>query len=104
MIAESVIDTQALLSELLDRVGLAQPPADEVTISGHDPIWASRYPISEAAAVVLSAIGVAVNDLWELRTGRRQKIHLDVRRAAASLRGSHYILLNGELVTRPDYP
>ena len=104
MIAESVIDTSALLSELLDRVGLDQPPADEVSISGRDPIWAARYPISEAAAVVLAAIGVAVNDLWELRAGRRQQVHLDVRRVAASLRGSHYILLNGELVTRPDFP
>jgi crotonobetainyl-CoA:carnitine CoA-transferase CaiB-like acyl-CoA transferase len=104
MIAESVLDTSALLSELLDRVGLAEPPGGEVSISGRDPIWAARYPIGEAAAVVLSAIGVAVNDLWELRTGRRQQVRLDVRRAAASLRGSHYILLNGELVTRPDFP
>ena len=104
MIAESIVDTSALLVELLDRVGLAEPPAGEVSISGRDPIWAARYPIGEAAAVVLSAIGVAVNDLWKLRTGRRQQVHLDVRRAAASLRGSHYILLNGELVTRPEFP
>ena len=79
MIAESVIDTSALLSELLERVGLAQPPAGEVSISGRDPIWAARYPVGEAAAVVLSAIGVAVSDLWELRSGRRQRAQLDVR-------------------------
>lgn len=104
MLAESVIDTGALLSDLLDRVGLGQPPAGEVNITGRDPIWASRYPIAEGAAVVLSAIGVAVNDLWELRTGRRQQVHLDVRRAAASLRASHYVYLNGEQVHRPDFP
>jgi crotonobetainyl-CoA:carnitine CoA-transferase CaiB-like acyl-CoA transferase len=104
MIAESVIDTSALLAELLERVGLDQPPSGEVSIGGRDPIWAARYPIGEAAAVVLAAIGVATNDLWELRSGRRQRVHLDVRRAAASLRGSHYIHLNGELVTRPEFP
>ncbi len=57
------------------------------SITGRDPLWGSRYPVGEATAVLRAAIGVAVNDLWELRTGRRQHVHLDVRRAAASLRG-----------------
>src|SRR5215216_4816525 len=104
MIAETVVDTTALLSDLLASLGLEEPPAGEVSISGHDPIWGAKYPVGEAAAVVLAAIGVAVNDLWELRTGRRQRVHVDVRRAAASLRASHYIYLNGEKVERPDFP
>jgi crotonobetainyl-CoA:carnitine CoA-transferase CaiB-like acyl-CoA transferase len=104
MPVESVVDTSALLSELLDRVGLNRPLSGEVSISGRDPIWAARYPIGESAAVVLAAIGVAANDLWELRTGRRQRIRLDVRRAAASLCASHYIYLNGQQVHRPEFP
>src|SRR5689334_23550552 len=75
MIAETVVDTTALLSDLLASLGLKEPPPGEVTITGHDPIWGTKYPIGEAAAVLLAAIGVAVNDLWELRTGRRQQIH-----------------------------
>ena len=63
MIAETVVDTTAVLSELLASVGLRQPPDGEVSITGRDPIWGARYRIGEGAAVVLAAIGVAVNDL-----------------------------------------
>ncbi len=104
MIADGVVDTGALLSELLASLGLAEPPAGEVGITGRDPIWAAKYPVGEAAAVVLAAIGVAVNDLWELRTGRRQEIRANVRRAAASLRGHYFQLLNGEETPRPVFP
>src|SRR6266536_843622 len=104
MLADTVVDTGALLSELRGSLGLAEPPAGEVSITGRDPIWAAKYPVGEAAAVVLAAIGVAVNDLWELRTGRRQEIRANVRRAAASLRGHYFQLLNGEETPRPVFP
>jgi crotonobetainyl-CoA:carnitine CoA-transferase CaiB-like acyl-CoA transferase len=104
MIAETVVDTTALLSDLLASLGLAEPAAGEVSISGRDPIWGAKYAVGEAAAVVLAAIGVTVNDLWEQRTGRRQQIHVDVRRAAASLRGHYFQRLNGEETPRPEFP
>src|SRR4051794_27646003 len=104
MIAETVVDTDALLSQLLDSLGLARPPDGEVTITGHDPIWASKYPVGEGAAVILAAHGVAINDVWEQRTGRRQQVKVDVRRAAASLRGHSFQLLDGEQTPRPIWP
>ena len=70
MIAETVVDTPALLSDLLASLGLAEPPPGEVTISGRDPIWGARYPVGEAAGVVLAAIGVAVNDHRGATSGR----------------------------------
>ncbi|MYE68064.1 MAG: hypothetical protein F4236_08005 [Acidimicrobiia bacterium] len=39
-------------------------------------------------------MGLAVSDLWELRTGRRQEVAVDARRATASLRSSRYLTLN----------
>lgn len=104
MLADTVVDTGALLSDLLGPLGLDEPPPGEVRITGRDPIWGAKYPVGEAAAVVLSAVGVAVNDLWEQRTSRRQQIHVDVRRAAASLRGHSFQLLNGEETPRPEFP
>src|SRR6266536_31511 len=104
MLADTVVDTGALLSELLGSLGLAEPPAGEVSITGRDPIWGAKYPIGEAAAVVLAAHGVAINDLWEGRTGRRQQVKVDIRRAAASLRGHAFQLLDGEETPRPVWP
>jgi len=44
-------------------------------------------------------VGLAAADLWELRTGRRQEIAVDVRQATASLRSGHYMKLNGSPVS-----
>jgi crotonobetainyl-CoA:carnitine CoA-transferase CaiB-like acyl-CoA transferase len=39
---------------------------------------------------VIASIGVAVTDLWEMRTGRRQKIAVDTRHAAATMRTNDF--------------
>ena len=52
------------------------------------------FRVGEAAAAGLGAVGLAVSDLWELRTGRRQQITVDTRQAAASLRSYRYMTLN----------
>ena len=35
--------------------GLEQPPADEVTIAGADPVFSTRFKIAETCAAVLGA-------------------------------------------------
>ncbi|MFG1430015.1 CoA transferase [Xanthobacter sp. V2C-8] len=69
---------------------------DEVTLTGADPFFRTPFRIGEVSAAALAARGVAANDLWELRTGRRQKIAVDARAAAAtSLSGGEETLLKG---------
>ncbi|WP_454915604.1 CoA transferase [Xanthobacter sediminis] len=69
---------------------------EEVTLTGADPFFRTPFRIGEVSAAVLAARGVAANDLWELRTGRRQKIRVDARAAAAtSLSGGEETLLRG---------
>lgn len=67
------------IQDLLDEVELDVPQTQEATVVGHDPILANRFPVSEAAAAALAAGGVAASDLWELKTGRRQKVRVDVQ-------------------------
>ena len=69
----------------------------EVEFSGGmDPILPTPFRIGSAAAASLAAVGLAASDLWELRTGNRQQVKVDTRRATASLRSSRYMTLNGE--------
>ena len=69
----------------------------EVEFSGGmDPILPTPFRIGSAAAASLAAVGLAVSDLWELRTGHRQDVGVNARRATASLRSSRYMTLNGQ--------
>ncbi|HEY0286248.1 MAG TPA: CoA transferase [Pseudomonas sp.] len=83
-------------AELMAIRGLKLPDADEISITGSDPFFYSPFLIGETAAAALAARGVAANDLWELRTGKRQKINVDVRAAAATS------LYGGDMTQRRD--
>ena len=78
------------LEEVLAIRDAAAPQADEVTVLSSDPVLPTRFRIGDTCAAVLAGIGIAVNDLWEMKTGRRQSQHR-VRRAAAGLRSSDHV-------------
>lgn len=79
------------LEEVLAIRDAAAPRADEVTVLSSDPVLPTRFRIGDTCAAVLAGIGIAVNDLWEMKTGRRQTVSIDVRRAAAGLRSSDHV-------------
>ena len=56
--------------ELMAIRGLSKPD-EALDITGADPVLQTRFALGETTADILIAIGVAVNDLWELHTGNR---------------------------------
>lgn len=77
------------LDEVLAVRGLTPPPVGEITITGADPILDTRFTIAGNLAAVQAGIGVAVSDLWELKTGRRQRASIDARHAAVGIRSAY---------------
>src|SRR6516225_10312105 len=67
-------------------------------------ILPTPFRIGVAGAAALAATGLAASDLWELRTGRRQDVAVDLRQAAASLRSGHYLQVNGAKVREDRNP
>lgn len=90
------------LRSILELAGRSPVQADAVTFTGGaDPILPTPFRIGLAGATTLAATGLAAADLWELRTGRRQSVTVDVRQATASLRSGHYMKLGeGEVSAR----
>ena len=82
---------KAAFKEVLEIRGYGLPEDGEVTLTGADPVFSTRFRIGETCAAVLAGIGVAVSDIWALKTGRRQNAAIDVRHAAAALRSTHYV-------------
>ncbi|MSP30560.1 MAG: CoA transferase [Acetobacteraceae bacterium] len=90
---------QAALRTILPVAGWSADRADAVTFTGGtDPVLPTPFRIGIAGAATLAATGLAVDDLWALRAGRRQAVGVDLRQATASLRSGHYMKLgDGEL-------
>ena len=72
------------LDGVLGQRGIA-PRCLPIELRRSDPILDTPFRVGDAAAAVLGACGVAVSDLWEFRTGRRQVATIDVGAAAAAL-------------------
>jgi len=86
----------AALRTILPIAGWPEERARAVEITGAaDPILPTPFRIGETSTAALAAVGLAVSDLWELRTGRRQRVAIDTRQATASLRSGSYLKLDG---------
>lgn len=84
------------LSKLVRLAGLSEDVMKNVTISGSDPVWPTRYKVVNPGAAVMAATGVAAADLWALKTGRRQDVRLDGHAVAAALRSPRYLRIDGK--------
>ena len=88
--------TNDALSTLLPIAGWHEEGALKVEIiGGTDPILPTPFRIGETSSATLAAVSLAVSDLWELRTRRRQEIAVDTRQATASLRSGRYMRMDG---------
>lgn len=92
------------LSEILNAAGLPPALGSRIDFSGDDPVFPTRYRIGAAGAAAIGATGVAAAQLWTLRTGRPQDIHVSVRGAAAALRSARYMKLIGPAQPDPVDP
>src|ERR1700730_18390753 len=93
------------LRTILPIAGWPEERAGAVEFTGGtDPVLPTPFRIGAAGAAALAATGLAAADLWELRTGRRQDVAVDLRQAVASLRSGHYLEVNGAKVRNERNP
>ena len=89
--------SDALAHDVLGQLGRARRADDSLRIAGgNDPVFVTPWRIGRAGSAALGAVGLAVSDLWRLRTGKPQSVSIDLRAAAASLRSNTYVRRNGE--------
>ena len=85
-----------ILRGLLPLAGWNEDRLDDLMITGgSDPILPTSFRIGDTSTAALSAVGLAVSDLWESKTGRKQRVSVDARRATASLRSGKYMQMDG---------
>lgn len=60
---------------------------------GLDPVVPTPFKVGVGGAATIAAAGLAAAQLWEQRTGRKQRVAVDVRQATASMRSGTYMKL-----------
>ena len=89
--------TEALTHDILGLLGRQKRIDDSLVFSnGEDPIFASPWRVGRAGSASLGAVGLALSDLWRLKTGKTQSVAIDRHAAAASLRSNTYVMQNGK--------
>src|SRR5262249_51653294 len=84
------------LAELVKLAGLPESAADSVEIAGSDPVFPTRFRAVMPGAVTMAAAGLAAAELWQIRTGRRQRVRITANAAAAALRSPRYLKIDGK--------
>jgi crotonobetainyl-CoA:carnitine CoA-transferase CaiB-like acyl-CoA transferase len=83
------------LAALREILAAGVDAADLPEISGADPVVRTRYRVGTAGAAALAALGLAAARFGELRGLPRQRVAVDLRAAAASLRSARYLRIGG---------
>ncbi|MEM7251528.1 MAG: CoA transferase [Pseudomonadota bacterium] len=86
----------AVLTELWSASNWDIEALDQITLVGDDPFLPSTYRVGAAALASIGATGLAAAELWRRRTGRAQRVEVDIRDAAATFRSERYLQVNGE--------
>lgn len=95
------VTAQDAFDELIRLSGLQPAAAGRVRITGDDPVFPTRYRIAACGAAAIAASGYAAAELWRLRAGQSQGVAVDARAAAAALRSTRYLQIDGRT---PDAP
>lgn len=94
--------------EELMKIRGREPEEHEVSFINRSTLYKTPFQLGETAAEALAARAVAVNDIYELRTGQRQQIEIDVQAASATCLGGTDMTLrkneNGEYEPIPKAP
>jgi len=86
---------QRALESILESLAWDNIAASHVEFQGSDPVLPTRFMVGTAGAAAIAATGLAAVDLWELRSGRRQRVAVDVAAAAMAMRSNVYARVLG---------
>ena len=89
-------DAKPALEGLLRAAGLGDTALDDVTLTGGEPVLPSSFAVGTAAQATIAASALAAAEIWRQRTGRRQRVSVDMRHAAIEFRSERYLRIDGK--------
>jgi len=96
MVGMSPPSAKKVLAELWNMTGHDSAGLAAVTLTGTEPVLPSSFAVGTAAHTTIAASALAANELWRLRTGRRQHVSVDMRDAGIEFRSERYLQIDGK--------
>ncbi|HEY0328515.1 MAG TPA: CoA transferase [Rhodopseudomonas sp.] len=91
-----MLSPHAILAALWHSVGGAPAALDAVTLTGAEPQLPSSFRVGAAAQVSIAAAGLAAAEIWRLRSGRSQRVSVDMRHAVIECRSERYLRVDDQ--------
>jgi len=92
----AALDPADVLIELWSDAGLDDEALGDVSFTGSEPVLPSSFAVGTAAQATIGAAALAASELWRLRTGRRQRVSVEIRNAAIEFRSERYLRVDGK--------
>jgi hypothetical protein len=83
------------LAEIWRAAGHSEAALEAIDLTGAEPVLPSSFPVGSAAQATIAAAAMAAGEVWRLRTGRRQRVSVDIRSAAIEFRSERYLRVDG---------
>jgi crotonobetainyl-CoA:carnitine CoA-transferase CaiB-like acyl-CoA transferase len=90
-----------ILADLWQTAGGHPVALDHVDLGGAEPVLPSSFRVDAAAQASIAAAALAAAELWRLRTGRHQRVAVDLRHAAVEFRSERYVRVDGKSPSEP---
>lgn len=89
-------DSKRALAALWRLAGQPEAALGAIDLTGGEPVLPSSFAVGTAAQTSIAAAALAAAELWRLRTGRMQRVGVDMRDAGIEFRSERYMRVNGE--------
>lgn len=90
--------THRALQSILGSVGWENAPLDALQLTPSSNVLPTGLPIGPMACAALGATGLAAAALWQSRSGKLQRVGVDMRAATLAMTSATYLRVNGEPV------
>lgn len=84
-----------IIAGLWHGAGHAAEALDALELTGEAPVLPSSFRVDAAAQSTIALSALAAAEVWRARTGRHQRVRVDMRHAATEFRSEHYLQVDG---------
>jgi crotonobetainyl-CoA:carnitine CoA-transferase CaiB-like acyl-CoA transferase len=92
----AALDPADVLIELWSDAGLDDEALEDIAFTGNEPVLPSSFAVCTAAQAAIGVAALAAAELWRLRSGRRQRVAVEMRDAGIEFRSERYLRVHGK--------